>query len=229
MLADVGITWYTWLEQGREVHASTEVLTALAEALKLDPAERAHLFQLADRTPPEVKNQKSEVIEEPLRRLLDSFTLQPAYVFGRLWDILAWNSAATALFGDYGRLAGEDRNILSMLFLDQGHRDLLLDWEDIAMTTLAMFRADTAGQTGQPDFERLVARLTAKSPEFREWWPRQDVLRSLSGHKRILHPQGGTLVFENTSFAVGEHPGMKMIVYTPLDEETKGKFKALLG
>jgi len=229
LLADVGITWYTWLEQGREVHASAEVLTSLAEALKLDPAERAHLFQLADRTPPEAKNQRSEVIEEPLRRLLDSFTLQPAYIIGRLWDLLAWNPAAAALFGDYGRLNGEDRNILSMLFLDQSHRDLLLDWEEIARTTLAMFRADTAGQTGQPDFERLVARLTAKSAPFREWWPRQDVLRRLSGSKRIAHPEGGTMVFENTSFAVGEHPGMKMIVYTPLDEATKEKLKALLG
>src|SRR5579872_1919297 len=97
-LAGVGATWYTWLEQGREVRPSVEVLGALARALRLDPAERQHLFTLAGRPLPETRTVGPEHVGEPLKRMLASLTMQPAYVLGRRWDILAWNPAAAALF-----------------------------------------------------------------------------------------------------------------------------------
>src|SRR3984893_12738946 len=105
LLAGVGTTWYTWLEQGRDVRPSTEVLSALADALRLDSAERRHLFVLNDRPPPEPRPAGPERVGEPLRRMLESLTGQPAYVLGRRWDVLAWNRAAEVLFGDYGKLA----------------------------------------------------------------------------------------------------------------------------
>jgi transcriptional regulator with XRE-family HTH domain len=230
LLAGVGITWYTWLEQGREVHASPEVLSALSDVLKLDPTERQHLFLLADRTPPALRADDPDVVEEPLRHMLLSLSMQPAYVIGRRWDVLAWNRAAEALFGDYGRLDGDERNIMHLIFVDRDHRALLVDWEEIAEASLAMFRADTVRCSGDPDFERLIAKLTAKSREFREWWPRHEVLRRLSSQKRIMHPLCGKMAFENTTFAVNDRPDMKLIVYTPLKEDnTSEKLKSLLA
>jgi transcriptional regulator with XRE-family HTH domain len=229
LLAGVGATWYTWLEQGRDVRPSAEVLSALAGALRLDTAERRHLYILNDRPPPEPRPTGPERVEEPLLRMLDSLTAQPAYVLGRRWDVLAWNRAAELLFGDYGKLDGDSRNIMHIVFANQAHRKLLVDWEEVARTSLAMFRADSARYAGDPDFERLIGTMMRVSPQFRELWPRQDVLRSLGSHKRIQHPVAGRMTFEYTSFAVMGDADMKLVVYTPLDRDhTIEKLNALL-
>ncbi|NQE49545.1 helix-turn-helix transcriptional regulator [Herbaspirillum rubrisubalbicans] len=229
LLAGVGTTWYTWLEQGRDVHPSAEVIAALADALKLDLVERRHLFTLGNRLPPESIPTDPEVVEQPLRRMLDSLTGQPAYVLGRRWDVLAWNGAAKALFGDYGSLQGDERNIMHMVFANKRHRRLLVDWETLAPASLAMFRADSARYAGDPDFQRLIATLMKASPEFRNWWPQHDVLRPFAGHKRIKHPVAGRMNFEYTSLAVSEQQDMKLIVYTPLDEDrTATKLQGLI-
>jgi transcriptional regulator with XRE-family HTH domain len=229
LLAGVGATWYTWLEQGRDVRASPEVLSALADALCLDPAERRHLFVLNDRPPPETRPAGPERVEEPLRRMLASLTGQPAYVLGRRWDVLAWNRAAELLFGDYGTLQGDERNIMHLVFADKRHRRLLVDWSDLARALLAMFRADSARYAGDPDFERLIATLMRSSRAFRDWWPKHEVLRRLSSRKRIQHPAAGRMVFEITSCAVTDQADMKLMVYTPLeDERTVEKLAALL-
>ncbi|MDR3516740.1 MAG: helix-turn-helix transcriptional regulator [Azospirillaceae bacterium] len=228
-LAGVGATWYTWLEQGRDVRPSAEVLGALADALKLDPAERGHLFRLSDRPPPETPSSGPETVPAALRRMLTGMTGQPAYVLGRRWDILAWNRAAVAVFGDYGRLQGDERNVMHMVFADPAHRRLLVDWDRLAPAALAMFRADSVRHAGDPDFERLIAILTAASAAFRAWWPKHEVLRPLGGFKRVNHPAVGRMVFEYTSLAVAEPPDMKLVVYTPLgDEATVGKLDRLL-
>jgi len=229
LLAGVGATWYTWLEQGRDVQPSAEVLSALADALRLDAAERRHLYILNDRPPPEPKPVGPERVEQPLLRMLDSLTGQPAYVLGRRWDVLAWNRAAELLFGDYGKLEGDQRNIMHILFANKAHRKLLVDWNEVASTALAMFRADSARYAGDSDFERLINHLMSVSGEFRQLWSRQDVLRSLSSHKRIKHPLAGRMTFEYTSFEVTGQADMKLVVYTPLDSDcTIEKLGALL-
>ena len=228
--AGVGATRYTWLEQGRDVRPSVEVLSAVADALLLDAAERRHLFVLNDRPPPEPRPTGPERVEEPLLRMLESLSRQPAYVLGRRWDVLAWNRAAEVLFGDYGKLAGDQRNIMHILFADKAHRKLLIDWHEVAATVLAMFRAESARYIGDPDFERLIGGLLRASPEFRELWSRQDVIRSLSSHKRIRHPVAGRMTFEYTTFAVTGSADMKLVVYTPLaGDETPEKLDALLA
>ena len=229
LLAGVGTTWYTWLEQGRDVRASAEVLSALADALRLDAAERRHLFALSDRPPTEMISQGPEQVPESLRRMLVSLTGQPAYILGRRWDVLAWNSAAVAIFGDYGLLQGDARNTIYRVFTDPAHRRLLVDWESVAATSLAMFRADSARYAGDPDFERLITTLMRDSPEFRAWWPRQEVQRPLTGHKRLCHPHGGLMTFEYTALAVIDRTDMKLVVYTPLETDgTHEKLKELL-
>jgi transcriptional regulator with XRE-family HTH domain len=230
LLAGVGATWYTWLEQGRDVRPSAEVLSALADALRLDAAERRHLYILNDRSPPEPRLTGPERVAQPLFRMLESLTGQPAYVLGRRWDVLAWNRAAALLFGDYGELAGDSRNIMHIVFANTAHRKLLVDWEDVASTTLAMFRADSARYAGDAEFERLIGTLKRASPEFRDLWSRRDVSRSLGSHKRINHPVAGRMTFEFTTFAVTGESDMKLVLYTPLEEDrTAEKLDALLA
>lgn len=217
LLAGVGTTWYTWLEQGRDVRPSAEVLNALANALRLDPAGRQYLFVLADRPSPRPHGTGPEHVPESLIRMLRSMVDQPAYVLGRRWDVLAWNEAATAVFGDFGRLEGDARNLIHMMFANESHRRLLADWDDLAPLSLAMFRADSAHYAGDPDFERLIALLMERSPEFRSWWPHHDVIHQPSTVKRIQHPTAGRLIFEYMSLDVANHPGMRFVVCTPSD------------
>ncbi len=219
MLAGVGTTWYTWLEQGRDVRPSPEALSGLAGALRLDPSEIRHLFTLGGRPPPEVDVPPSQEVDEGVRRMLKSMDAQPAYVTGWRWDLLAWNDAAVAVFGDYSRLPADERNIMHNVFANPAHRRLLVDWEAIAPVTLATFRADTARYAGHPDYERLIATLAEKSPEFRAWWPRHDVLAPIHGDKRIRHPEMGPMTFEYTSLAVDGSNGQRVIVYTPLSAD----------
>ena len=228
LLAGVGITWYTWLEQGRDVRASPELLSALAIALRLDDTERQHLFALNGHTPP-TRSTGLERVEEPLRRLLDSLAGQPALVLGRRWDILAWNRAAEILFGDYEALTGDERNIMHLVFANPAHRRMLVDWEPLARMSLAMFRADSARYVGDPDFERLIAALKKSSVEFRRWWPKHEVLAPLAGHKRIQHATAGRMIFEYTSFAAIGQGDLRLVVYTPLAEaQTIEKLNSLL-
>ena len=230
LLAGVGSTWYTWLEQGRDVRPSAEVLSALADALRLDASERRHLFVLNDRAPPEPRSAGPERVAEPVLRMLESLTGQPAYVLGRRWDVLAWNRAAELLFGDYGKLEGDERNIMHIVFANKAHRKLLIDWHEVASIVLAMFRADSARYAGDSEFERLITGLKRVSPEFRQLWTRQDVLRALSSHKRIRHPVAGRMTFEYTSLLVTGQADMKLVVYTPLARDnTVEKLGALLG
>lgn len=229
MLAGVGTTWYTWLEQGRDVKPSGEVLGALGDALKLDAAEKRHLYILAGRQPPNSRPSNPERVEAPLRHTLTSLTIQPAYVMGRRWDVLAWNRAAEVVFGDYGALDGDARNIMHLLFTDENHRRLLVDWEGLARVALGRFRAESAKYIGDPDFERLIALLTAASPQFRAWWPERNVTRQLSGIKKVRHPRIGGMTFEHMSFSIDDGSDMKLIVYTPLAvEDSVEKMERLL-
>lgn len=227
-LTGVGTTWYTWLEQGRDVQASPEVLAALAKALRLDAAERKHVFVLNERAAGGSPTAESEYVGAPLRRILQSLTTQPAYVLGRRWDILAWNRGATAVFGDYATLTGDARNIMHFLFLNPAHRELLVDWERLAPIALAMFRADYARYVGNPDFERLIQHLCAQSREFRRWWSDHRVLPPISNKKQIKHPIAGLMTFEYSTLIAAEQPELKLIVYTPDDARTASKLKGHL-
>lgn len=218
LLAGVGTTWYTWLEQGRDVRPSQEVLGAIARTLHLDGAERRHLFTLAARPTLEPRAAGEENAPAPLLRLLEKWTDQPAYVLGRRWDVLAWNDAAVAVFGDFGELQGDARNMMHMMFANPSHRARLADWEDLAPVSLAMFRADSARYAGDPDFERLIALLQAESEELRAWWALHDVVRQPSTIKRVNHPTAGQIEFEYMSLDVTDRPGMRLIICTPRKE-----------
>jgi hypothetical protein len=119
--------------------------------------------------------------------------------------------------------------MLHLVFADPDHRRLLVDWHAVAKNAIAMFRADYARHIGEPDFERLVEHLTRVSPDFAAWWPKREVTQPLAGRKRIDHAAAGRMEFEYSSFGIADQPDMKLIVFTPLDEDgTAEKLRVLL-
>ncbi|VFR57274.1 Putative DNA-binding protein in cluster with Type I restriction-modification system [plant metagenome] len=161
--------------------------------------------------------------------MLLSMARQPAYVLGRRWDILEWNRAAAAVFGDYGRLEGDARNIMHMVFANPQHRAKVVDWDTLAPIALANFRADSVRFAGDPDFERLISLLRTTSSEFETLWSRHEVSSSIAGFKRIDQPEVGRMVFEYTRLAVLDNSDLKLVIYTPMREEnTAAKLDRLL-
>src|SRR5919198_4774134 len=227
-LAGVGTTWYTWLEQARDVRASRAVLEAVADALMLTPAERRHLVLLGrgeSSAPPAV----TEEVSPTVRRLIANLDLSPAYILGRRWDYLAWNDAMAALFGDPAEVEPERRNQVWLFFLDPGRRALMPDWNRTARLLISRFRADYARHVGDPAFDRLVSDLREASPEFRKWWSQHEVKGDTDGRKEIVHPIEGRMRFEHAAFKHVEHDEQRLILYTPLpDEDTPAKMRRLL-
>jgi transcriptional regulator with XRE-family HTH domain len=228
-LADVGTTWYTWLEQGRDVRASMEVLEAIASALRLTPAERTHLILLGrgEQAPP--RRAPAERVSPTLRRVVENLGANPAYILGQRWDYLAWNRAASALLGDFGAVPKPERNHVWLTFMDPARRELFPDWARSIRLLVARFRADSAHHVGDPSFEELIAALRASSPEFCKLWKRHEVAGTGVGRKQVEHPIAGSMVFEHAVFNPAEAPEQRLVLYTPLPEEdTAAKLARLL-
>ena len=211
-LAGVGITWYTWFEQGRDIQVSAEFLERLARAFQLSPAERGHLFTLAQHRPPPHVPPQAVVVSERVRAVLASLP-GPAYVKTTRWDIVAWNEAAIDALGDFAALTEEGRNILRLVFSTPELRARMADWEGDARRTLEKFRLDYARADGDPGFEALVSELKQTSAEFARWWPGQEVRAVGEGVKRLNHPTRGRVEYEHATFAIEGSPDLRMVVY----------------
>lgn len=217
-LANIGTAWYTALEQGRAIHPSMGVLESLADALRLTPDERRHLFALAGQSlplPPS-SNEDEETVHPVLRRLVDDLDPDPAYILGRRWDYLYWNRAAAMVWTLTDAPPPYPRNFVWRLFVDPAARRA--GWEEVARTTLAQFRADSALYPDDPRFAALIDDLRRVSAEFRAWWPRHDVRGSLDARKELRHPVLGDLVLDRITLQAPGAPGLKLIVYTPAPE-----------
>jgi transcriptional regulator with XRE-family HTH domain len=217
-LANVGVSWYTLLEQGRAIHPSWDVLQSIAHALQLTPDERHHLFVLADQQPLVDIHPSDEQVSSVLRRVLDVLNPNPAYVIGRFWKYLAWNTAAeNVLF--LSRSAQYEYHAIWRMFVDPMSRVLYSPkWEQVAQDVLAGFRAESVHSAHEAWFQRLIADLQRVSPEFRTWWPRHDVRGRVDAQKEINHPLVGYLLFEYTALQVPAMPELKVMIYTPLPE-----------
>jgi PAS domain-containing protein len=230
LLAGVGTTWYTWLEQGRDVRASLDVLEAVARALQLTSAERAHLILLGrgEQAPP--CKAPAEKVSPTLRRLVENTGPGPVYLLGRRWDYLAWNKSFERVFG-WG--PGSDplsRNHVWLWFMDPAWRALYSgDWATSARLVVAKFRADSARNIGDPAFEELTSALNSSSPEFRKLWKRHEVAGSGDGRKELKHPLVGHLVFDHAVFTHGEAGDQRLVMYSPAcEQDTQAKLVQLL-
>ncbi|MGW7553372.1 helix-turn-helix transcriptional regulator [Streptomyces rimosus] len=225
-LSAVGVTWYTWLEQARDIHVSPQVLDAVARALQMDRAERGHLFALAGAADP-VRGTECAVVTQSMRQMLDQLAPFPAVVQNSRFDILAYNSTYGRLLCDLDALPEEDRNCMWLAFTNADWRASLVELDKTLCVMAAKFRASMAGHVAEPAWKALVARLEAASPEFREIWARQEVVRPVSHTKLFRHKEVGLLRLSATGLWTGPNHGPRMLTYTPDDEESRERLERL--
>ena len=216
-LANVGVSWYTLLEQGRDIHPSSEVLHSIADALQLTPDERQHLFLLANQQYLIEARASDEQVSPALRRVLDALNPIPAYIIDHQWNFLAWNTAAEHVLLLSKAMPPYEYNAIWRIFANLMSYQLYTpEWEQVAQKVLAEFRAESARYADEAWFKRLVADLQRVSPEFRTWWPRHDVRGRSDAIKEIEHPLVGRLKFEHTTLQAPNMPELKIMIYTPL-------------
>lgn len=228
-LAAIGTTWYTWLEQGREIQVSAEVLDAIARTLRLDQSEREHLFALAGSIDPSPAGAYTP-ITDAVRELLDQLAPLPACVQNGRYDILAFNRPFTRLMCDLDSVPLEDRNVIWLGFMNDQWKSRLVAVKETQRLMAAKFRASMAENLGDPSWKALLNRLQAASPEFCDYWDRHEVLRAGNQLKLYNHPEHGLLRLTATSLWLEPGPARPRVVsFTPDDEETREKLKLLAG
>ncbi|MEM1335506.1 MAG: helix-turn-helix transcriptional regulator [Actinomycetota bacterium] len=209
LLAGVSVTWYTWLEQGRRINASPDVLTAIGRALRLDAAECDHLLALAD--PGTADVDAPDEAPSALIRLLDGLLPAPAYVLGPRWEFVAWNQAQERLYPRLAELEPPRRNLLWVLLVDPATRDLVVDWDIHARQALAEFRSSTAPIRHDRQLTALLELLADESDVFDDWWSRHDVSGFETRLRRFRHRAAGDLTFEYQLLAPAEWPQLRVV------------------
>ncbi|BDH03920.1 helix-turn-helix transcriptional regulator [Streptomyces seoulensis] len=224
-LSAVGVTWYTWLEQARNIQVSVQVLDALARTLMLDPSERAHLFRLAGATDP-TPAAVCPSITPALRATLRQMEPFPAAVQNSRYDILAYNRTYARLLCDMDAVAPEDRNCVLLAYSNPQWRASIVHLDEALRLMAARLRASMAGHLGEPAWKMLLKRLQAY-PEFRENWERYEVVGSRSKTKEFLHPRVGLLTLEHTDLWLSPDPGPRIVIYPPKNEESRERLERL--
>lgn len=220
MLADVGVTWYTWLEQGREVNPSAVVMQAVADALQCSPLETRHLFVLAGLPPVESANlTPCEGISPGARRMLDSLLPQPASIQKPNFDIVAWNDAFCRLMGiDFATLPEDDRNCIYLYLTHPGWRSRLAN-RDVLPTFVSYFRAAMAEHRGEAAWENKLARFFAASEEFEALWHQRYEVRGVENQiKTFHHPDLGEFQLQQMYWYSAPRNGSRLLVYLPIDD-----------
>jgi len=210
-LSGVSVTWYTWLEQGREVRVSTAVLERVASTLRLSTDEREYLFELAHDRPPPLPAGDVDRVTPPMLRMLESLRI-PAYILTMRWDVVAWNAMSTALLRDYGAMPPGRRNLLKILFARDRE-----DYEAMAHRLVARLRVDYSQFPGDPGLDRLVAELSEEFPIFRELWSTSEVAARSEGISATRHPRHGLITFEHSSYMPEGRPTLRLIMFAPYD------------
>jgi transcriptional regulator with XRE-family HTH domain len=213
--AGVGLTWITWLEQGRDVSASPAALARLAEALLLNPAERASLFDLAGRRDPVEPGEPATDIAAHVLAL--PLLLQvPAYLLDHLWTARSWNPAAARLFTGWLD-PGAEKNLLRYVFLTEAAKSLIADWPERAQRLAAEFRADFSRRPRDAAMQALVDALSAQSPLFAKLWREQTVLHREGGERGFCTPEGGMARYQQATLLVASQVECKLVCLAPMD------------
>ncbi|MFF8384279.1 helix-turn-helix domain-containing protein [Streptomyces kanasensis] len=217
LLAGVSVAYYTRLEQGNGQNVSTEVLDAIARALRLTDAERDHLLHLAKPAHKKRKRSRSfrqQTVRPAVRHLLDSMDSVPALVLGQRLDVLAWNRLAQALFGDFAVLEPQERNMARHVFLSPVARDLYMDWEAKATEVVSVLRMYAGCSADDPQLATLVGDLSVRSPEFRSLWAAHTVQEKGHGVKRLRHPLVGELTLSYETLRIPGDHDQSLLAYT---------------
>lgn len=214
-LANVGVSWYTSIEQGREVHPSHQVLESLASALQLSDDERHYLFLLS-RSDEMEETENYKEISKGLERTVFALDPNPAYVMDIYWDVKLWNHSAEFLFRfpSYTANLNTKPNILQQAIMDPLTKEMNSDWEEQAKIAIARFRADCARYPQDEKLNGMIEKFKEESELFRLWWPRYEVKTVTDCHKLLNDPQMGEMEFEHVNLQVANCPNLKLMIYT---------------
>ncbi|WP_406047683.1 helix-turn-helix transcriptional regulator [Kribbella sp. NBC_00889] len=228
LLAGVGVTWYTWLEQGRDINVSAQVLEAVANTLRLDRLERNHLYTLAGVQLGPARGECS-VLPASIQKMLDAVSPYPALVLNSRYDILAFNDAYCDVVLDMRAIPVEERNMLWLTFVSQEWRCSFAESESMKHHMVAAYRAALAHHLGEPVWQDLTQRLLASSPLFAELWERYDVAAPSTRIKVLDNAKVGILRIEPATMWLTQAGQLRANVYTAADEDTEAKLRILVG
>jgi transcriptional regulator with XRE-family HTH domain len=228
-LSGVGLTWYTWIEQGRPVQVSSQVVEILARTLMLDNQETIHLYNLAGQTPPPASSCCADGVDPMLQHMMDSLEFSPAMILDARWNVIAWNRIYELLL-DLNKTDIHNLNVMRLMFTDEDFQKTFPDWESSAQGMIARFRAVCVKFANDPWLEGFVGELKSASGEFDLWWSMHNVKPETERFNTVIHPALGRLDFEETSFMVADGGGLKMSVFTPREgTDTKERIKQFLA
>jgi transcriptional regulator with XRE-family HTH domain len=222
--AGISTSWYTWLEQARDIRVSPDTLDRLAAALYLHDQEREQLHLLAGFPPPRSVGPHATV-PQSVRDLIRRFDPLPALVLCSRWDVVEWNDGAARLFGDFGAIPMRDRNFLWLLFTDSEFSGRFVESDRMCHCVMNSFRAEFHQRLGDPDWTGLIQRLERSSPDFRAQWQEYGVMRSPDWRKHIDHPELGRLVFDPVTLSVPPDADLRVMFYQPADADTEAKWR----
>ncbi|MGC4944482.1 helix-turn-helix transcriptional regulator [Kribbella sp. DT2] len=227
-LAGVGITWYTWLEQGRDINVSSQVVEAISRTLRLDRLERNHLYTLTG-LPTGPVSGECVGLPPSVQKMLDQASPYPGLVVNARYDVMAFNDAYCKIMLDMAQIPVEERNLLWLIFVSKRWQCTFTDADSIKLHMVAGFRAASADHLGEPSWHDLTQRLLAESPEFTDLWNRYDVAAPSNKIKLVDHPRVGLLQVEPVNLWLTRLGQTRATVYTPVDDETEAKFHQLVG
>jgi len=215
-LCGLSVTWYTWLEQGREVSVSPLALARLADALRFGHAERAYLFDLADRRDPDEGEGDADAAPAAALACLRAID-SPAYLLDRCWNALGWNAHAERLLAGWLG-GGAERNLLRFIFLEPAARALIHDYDERARRVVAEFRANVGAHLEDAPVRALTEELRARSPLFARLWDGHGVLSREGGTRTFDHPGDGFVSYEQVTFNLASRPDLKLTILLRADD-----------
>jgi transcriptional regulator with XRE-family HTH domain len=230
-LAGVSTTWYTWLEQGRDIKVSSIVLDCISTALQLNNDERDYLYDLALETKSEMTNQKKNQSElsPSLKRILTELTYCPTIITDRHCHIVGWNQAAAHVFLDFEQIPNDQRNLIRLVFTRKELKALAVNWEHFAKGFLAIFRTYYGHYLGDEWYNQFIKEMSYSHSEFQDLWQQSQVSKAPEMMIEFRHAKAGKMLFNLTSLQVQGDMDLRCSIYTPVEEtDTENKLKRLM-
>ncbi|RCX21416.1 helix-turn-helix protein [Fontibacillus phaseoli] len=230
-LAGVSTTWYTWLEQGRDIKVSASVLDAISGALRLNGDERKYLFDLAleNGFHPELADEKEAIISPSLHKILEELKFCPTLISDRHCHIVGWNPAASHVFLNFQQIPERDRNLISLLFSKKELRSLAVNWAHFVKGFLSIFRAYYGQYVADPWYSDFIEYMSANYPDFTELWNQSEVSAAPEVMIEFRHAKAGKMLFNLSSLQVQGEADLRLSIYTPAPQTaTEMKLRKLL-
>lgn len=235
VLAGVSTTWYTWLEQGRDIQVSPNVLDAVASALRLTHDERNYLYGLAMESgtgalsTSEVPSYSSDAVSPPLRKILQELRQCPSIISDRRCQIVGWNEAAAHVFVDFAQIPEQERNMIRLLFTRQELKRLAVNWKQFASGFLSIFRAYYGQYVEDNWYDQFLKEMMELHPDFQELWEHSEVRTAPEVVLEFRHAKAGKMLFHLTSLQLQGGSDLRCSIYTPApDSDTEEKLSKLM-